>query len=137
VNCLSITEEGLGRAFTATLLLTASVAQAEASVLAGVEAMNQLRVSDEALFLESITASIAMELREDRENDHGGASSLLPPQLRAVLRLPRELRRGFVLRLLFGLPREICASILRTCPSRVDEILLDAAEALAERKYAE
>lgn len=125
-----ITNEGLGQAFRTALLLTASAERAEAAILAGIRVIDPFDVSDESLMREAMTASIAAKIHEVRveESEPG---SLLPPELRRVLRLSKDLRHGFVLRVLVGLPREVCALMLQTGTQRIDELVCDSVQALA------
>lgn len=129
---LPITNDGLGRAFRTALLLTASAERAEAAVLEAIATMDPLEFSDEALLREAMAASITSRFPEAgvEEQEHG--SSLLPLALRGILRLPRDLRQCFVLRVLVGLPREVCALILQTATrQRIDELVWNAVQALA------
>lgn len=131
VDTVPITNEGLGRAFRTALLLTASAERAEAAILEGVRAMGASEVSDESLLREVMTASIASKIHEERVEEAERDSSWLPSALRRVLRLSRNLRHCFVLRVLAGLPREVCALMLQTGPQQIDELVCDSVQALA------
>ena len=102
-----IAEEGLSRIFTATLLLVGGVEQAEAAMADAIGRMDAESISNLALLRECARAALAVPSGNDIED----ASSLLPLELRRVLRLPLELRRSFVLRMLAGLSREECADL--------------------------
>jgi hypothetical protein len=54
----------------------------------------------------------------------------LPIELQRVLLLPDDLRRGFVSRVLLGLPRGQCLKLLRLTKSELDERIGSAALAL-------
>lgn len=123
----------VGRAFTTALLLTANVAQAEAAVLDGIRALESGDVSDEKLSLMAMMAAIAP--RNDgtwHANGFEDASSILPPELTPVLRLPLHLRKCFVLRVLMSTPRERCAGLLHLDVNELDQNICLAAQALAQ-----
>jgi hypothetical protein len=58
-------------------------------------------------------------------------SSFLPLELRWVLRLVPNLRHCFVCRVLAGLPREVCASLLHLEVRQLDESTCTAVRKLA------
>jgi hypothetical protein len=127
-----ITMEALGRTFITAVLLTGSAERAEAAVLEGIKIMERGNVSDEALLLQgTLSASIAARADGGRVEEQEHASSLLPVELRRVLRLLPDFRRGFVLRVLIGLSREVCARMLQVEIQQIDELVCVAARALA------
>jgi hypothetical protein len=127
-----ITNEALGRTFITALLLTGSAERAEAAVLEGIKVTQRGEVSDEALLLQgTLSASIAAGADGPRAEEQQHASSLLPVELRRVLRLLPDFRRGFVLRVLVGLSREVCARMLQTEIQHIDELVYAATRALA------
>lgn len=116
------TNEVLRRTFTTALLLTGNVAQSEAAI-ADSFGYSQLLVQRA---LEVALAAPASATEQDV------VSSLLPPELRRVLRLPTDLRQCFVLRILAGLPGAVCAPLLHKEISQVEEAAGAAAQMLAE-----
>ena len=124
-----ITDEALGRTFITALLLTGSAERAETAVLEGIRGMDRNNVSGEALLQGTVAASIAAKIPEQRAEEQ--ASSMLPVELRRVLRLSLDFRRCFVLRVLIGLPRAVCARLLQTEIHRIDELVYASARALA------
>ena len=68
------------------------------------------------------------ELQPEQLKD---ASSLLPAELRRVLRLPAPARQCFTLRLLAGLTAKACARLLRFEVCQVDEAAILGAQMLA------
>ena len=126
-----VTNDALSRTFTTALLLTGSAERAEAAVLEGIRVMDRSRVSAEALLRTTGEASISAKIPCERVEEKESASSLLPVELRRVLRLPPDFRRCFVLRVLVGLSREVCARMLQTEIHRVDELVCVSARALA------
>jgi hypothetical protein len=120
-----ITEEAMDRAYITALLLTGSRQGAEAAVLEGIRTMEQDDVLSDALLQATLTASVAWPAEQE------GDVSSLPPELRRVLGLPPDLRRCYVLRVLAGLPRDVCAGMLNTGIHHIDELVCAAARALA------
>jgi hypothetical protein len=126
-----ITTEALDRTFITALLLTGSAQRAEAAVVEGIKATQRGKVSDETLLLQgTLSASIAAGSNSPRAAEQEHASSLLPVELRRVLRLLPYFRRGFVLRVLVGLSREVCARMLQIEIHQIDEVVRLAARAL-------
>ncbi len=124
--------QAISRGFRATLLLTGSLAQAEGAMLDAVHSLGHEEEPDDALFLRAIKAAItAGRQASARVQDFDLASSVLPLELRRVLRLPLDLRHCFVLRFLAGFSREDCAKILHLKMERVDDGVCAAAQALA------
>ena len=126
-----MTNEGLGRAFRTALLLTASAERAEAAILEGIRVIDPFDVSDQSLLRETITASITAKIHGEQVEESEQGSSWLPLDLRRVLRLSRNLRHCFVLRVLVGLPREACALMLQTGTQQIDKLVCDSVQALA------
>jgi hypothetical protein len=128
---VAMTNEVLGRPFITALLLTGSTEETEVAVLEGIKAMERHSFRGDALLQGTIAASIPTNIREELDEGQEQTSSVLPVELRRVLRLSQELRRCYVLRVLLGLPREICARMLRTEIHRIDELVCVSARALA------
>ena len=103
------------RAFTTALLLTGSAGHAEAAVMEGICSQHG-KLSAESVLHATVNASIRVEPEEDES-----ASSLLPKELRPVLRLPARSRHCYVLRILVGYSREVCASLLKTGMHNIDD----------------
>ena len=97
----------LSKAFTAALLLTGSVRNADAAVLHTIECFDFDEESAEDPILEVMKAAIegGRKTSERRPGESAEACSLLPWELRRVLRLPVDLRFCYVLRVLAGLLR--------------------------------
>jgi len=130
---IPVTSQGLCRAFRAALLLTGNIRHAEVSVLHAIQSTDSEELSDHALLHESVIA--ALDQGPPQPDD---LSSMLPVELRRVLRLPGDLRRSFVLRVLAGLSREECARLLCRDIPDVDQTVCAAAQELAlplEDKY--
>jgi hypothetical protein len=129
-----VTSEVLRKAFHTALILTGSLEQSEAAVL---ESIRWLDLDDEApgekLVRGALQAALARQRQivEQRSGELECALSLLPLELRRVLRLPADLRHCFALRILAGLPRNVCAPLLHLELCRVDETAGVAAQMLA------
>jgi hypothetical protein len=128
---LEVMPEALKRSFVAALLLTGSAGLAETAVMEGIAWMDPNRVSDESLFQATLAASMLTNSQEEGAEERERASSMLPVALARVLRLSTELRRCFVLRILAGLPREVCSRLLRIESYRIDALACAAAGILA------
>jgi hypothetical protein len=113
------------KAFVTAVLLSGSMKRAEAAMLDGIASSGD---GDE-LVGHTVTAL----LQRDGAGETTDAPASLPEELRNVLRLPADLRRCFVLRVLMGWPRERCAELLRREAGEVDRAASLAAMELAER----
>ena len=116
------TDNSLGKAFIAALLLTGSMEQAETAVLEGIRFLDPDDEPGEALL--SHTVSAAFETRPERLVSPGGlerSSAVLPRELHSVMRLSPDIRHCFVLRVLVGWSRELCARLLRLEIRQIDE----------------
>jgi hypothetical protein len=122
----------VGRAFTTALLLTANIPQAEAAVLDGIRTLESGDAPDDKLSLAAMMAAISPS-RDAMRHANGveDASSILPPELAPVLRLPLNIRKCFVLRVLLATPRERCARLLDLDVSELDHNICLAAQGLA------
>jgi DNA-directed RNA polymerase specialized sigma24 family protein len=112
----------VGKAFLTTLLLTGSAERAEAAILEGNRVTDLENAPGEALLRGAVNAAIEPPGEtSEQPQDLQRASSMLPFELRRVLHLPQALRHCFVLRVLVGLPREVCARLLHLEIRQVDE----------------
>ena len=130
----SVTSEALSRAFITTLLFTGSVSQSEAALLEGIQDLDlDDDASGELLIRTALQAAIERQGKaaEQQPEEVEYALTLVPPELRRVLRLPADLRHSFLLRILGGLPSDVCASLLHLEIRQVDEAAGDAAQMLA------
>ena len=110
-----------GRAFFAALLLTGSTELAEAAVLRAIEAWDAGAESEDALFERALEAAALTQPADEAPSaESNGAGWRLPAELQAVLELAPDQRRSFVLRILLGLPKQICARILQLNPHQMN-----------------
>ena len=116
-----------GRAFFAALLLTGSTELAEAAVLRAIDAWDAGAESEDALFERAIEAAArAQPGGADAPAEPDEAAWRLPAELQAVLELAPDQRRSFVLRILLGLPKQLCARMLQLNPYQTDLQLIAA-----------
>jgi hypothetical protein len=109
-----LTRETLENAFIVGLLLTGSMERTEIAVMESVRWSCPDDLFGEKLFRRVIHCSIETEAEfsSKRWSELNRALSILPYELRCVLALPEGLRHCFVLRILVGLPREVCSWLL-------------------------
>jgi len=119
-------ERAVGMALRTAHLLTASIQQAERAVLEAIDAFDPDRHTGEALFRKAIRAAIQLPSSQSTS-----VESFEPLELRAVLGLPDNLRRCFVLRVLAALPRPACARLLNLTAGAVDDYTCAALQRLA------
>jgi hypothetical protein len=130
----SVTSKVLSKAFNTALLLTGSVEQSEAAVLESIRCLDlDEDEPGEKLIRGALKVAITRhrEIVAQRPENLDDSLPALPPELRRVLRLSPDLRQCFALRILAGLPRNICARLLDLEFYDVDEITGLAAQRLA------
>jgi hypothetical protein len=97
----------LDMAFRTALLLAGATTTAEAAVMDGIGACEDL--SHRGLLIEAVMSTIR---RRTKSADAPDALELLPPELRRLFMLQPLSRDSFVLRILVGLSPEVCAELL-------------------------
>ena len=114
--------ETVENAFIAGLLLTGSVERAETAILESVRMSCPDDIFGESLFRRVVHYSIDQQVNgTNKPGELDRASSILPFELRCVLSLSQQLRYCYVLRILIGLPREVCAWLLHLEMSQIDQ----------------
>jgi hypothetical protein len=118
-----VSQGALCKSFVTALLITGSVKHAEAAVLESISKLKPNDGSDEALLWMAVEVSVASrgEVLELSQEELEHTLSILPFELLCVLHLAADLRYCFVCRILLGLPREACASLLRLELQQLDE----------------
>jgi DNA-directed RNA polymerase specialized sigma24 family protein len=111
----------LDMAFRAALLLAGNTKTAEASVMDGIGACEDL--SHRGLLIEAVRSTIR---RRTKSADAPDALELLPPELRRLLILQPLSRDCFVLRILVGLSPEVCAELLDVSITEFEEAVCAA-----------
>jgi len=97
----------LDMAFRTALLLAGTTKTAEAAVMDGIGACEDL--SHRGLLVETVRSILRRRTKSAHDPD---ALELLPPELRRLFMLQPLLRDCFVLRILVGLSPEACAELL-------------------------
>jgi hypothetical protein len=97
----------LDLAFRTALLLAGTSKAAEAAVMDGIGACEDL--SHRGLLIEAVRSTLR---QRTKSTDGPGALELLPPELRRLFMLQPLSRDCFVLRILVGLSPEVCAELL-------------------------
>jgi hypothetical protein len=115
-------QETIENAFIAGLLLTGSVEGAENAILESVRVSCPDDMYGETLFRRALHHSIDQQMdTAGRQNELDRAKAILPFELRCVMNLSKRLRYCYVLRILVGLPKEVCAWLLHLTISQIDE----------------
>jgi DNA-directed RNA polymerase specialized sigma24 family protein len=112
----------VNQALATAYLLTGSGERAEASVEAG---MGSWDPDDQPERLLQSVAAAAVKYVETDVDDWR-----LSSELQSVMSLSREPRRSFVLRVLLGLPPQVCARLLRVNVEELKENVLSALQQL-------
>ena len=97
----------LDMAFRTALILTGAMKTAEAAVMQGIGACEDL--SPRGLMIEAVRSAVR---RRTKSSDGPGEVECLPPELRRLFMLQPLPRHCFVLRVLVGLSPEVCAELL-------------------------
>jgi len=119
------------KSFRAALLLTGSVSQAEEALARAIEAGEPDEGSENEIFRRTLQEAVSATGDSPLQSQQKPVPGMLPPELMRFLRLPVNLRRFFVLRILAGLSKKDCADLLHVSPQEVDAGLADAARELA------
>ena len=107
--------ETIENAFIAGLLLTGSIEQAERAIVSSVHCIEPEDVCGQRVFRRVIQWSVDPPAPQRSPGFIDEASvRTLPVELGRVLYLPSDLRHCYVLRILLGLSREVCAWLLHT-----------------------
>ena len=119
-------ENTVSKAFRTAHFLTTNIRQAERAVLEAIDSFDPDRDTGESVFQRAVLAALKCASSEWQPTE-----SLEPPELRAVLSLPDNLRRCFVLRVLVGFSRPACARLLNMTIATVNEYTCAALQRLA------
>lgn len=115
------------RSSITSYLLLGSSSQTEIAVLKAIECWNP-DSGEPALVQRAVEASLRSFDADSgaEQTESFNAETWLPVELLPVFRLPRTLRICYVLRVLAGLPAELCDQITGIEPSRVDRLAVIA-----------
>jgi hypothetical protein len=111
----------INRTFLTAHLLTGGTAQAESAMMEAIASwhpdQSQTKLCELVLHA---ALRVGGEGAQSNANDTGRASGALPVELQNVLCLSPQLRQCYVLRILVGMPRKVCARLLLMAEQRVD-----------------
>lgn len=110
--------KALDMAFHAALLLTGAMKTAEAAVMQGIGACEDLSLR--GLPIEAVRSAVR---RRTKSSDGPYEVEDLPAELRRLFMLQPLLRYCFVLRILVGLSPEVCAELLEISVSEFEDAL--------------
>jgi hypothetical protein len=119
----------IDRAILTAHLLTGSLQEAERAALKAIDSWNPDEEPEDVVFNSVLEAAARVQPQQDATGADACASDL-PNELKAVLRLAPRLRSCFVLRILVGLPSQVCARLLRLQSKQVDEYTCAALQSL-------
>ncbi len=128
----------MGRIFNVALLLTGAATSAEHAVIEALSSLDPETVTAEALLRATIAMSVRhAEIYDAEFNNPEADYPALPIELRNVLEMEPALRQCFVLRVLLGLPVEVCASLLRLNKCQIAANVCVAMQSLANTRENE
>jgi len=122
---MNMVRSALDTAFSSALLLGGSTKMAEAAVFDAIESSED--VSQSSLLIETAKSLVRRRKNTVRRLD---VCALLPFELGRLLLLDPMGRDSFVLRILVGLPPEVCAGILEVSVPELEEALFRALQEL-------
>jgi hypothetical protein len=120
--------EVLERVFLVALLITGNMDGAEDAVLDGIAALDGT-ISSDGLLLATLKSAI--ERGEQHCGETDDISPSVPFELRRILLLSPDIRACFVLRVLLGMPSEMCSEVLRIPIQEIGHSVSDAMQQLA------
>jgi hypothetical protein len=122
----------MGGAFITSLLLTANLEHAENAMLDAIDFLDPENESEGALLRGAVQASLAASVAVPSSRvEAQRACTIVPSELCKVLHLAPYLRHCFVLRVLLGWSREVCALLLGLRNEQIEERTSAALLALA------
>jgi hypothetical protein len=124
--------ETIENAFIVGLLLTGSIKQAERAIVDSIHCSETEDICGQRVFRRVIQWAVdPQEQRSCRVIDRASVR-ILPFELGCVLHLPPDLRHCYVLRILVGLSRDVCAWLLHTDVELIGQRTQSAVNGLAQ-----
>jgi len=120
-------QHALTQAIVTAYLITGSARQSEAVVTRAIAEWDPEKGVRSLL---ELAAVLALKYKQGEGDEWS-----LPTELQNIARLPRNVRRVFVLRILLGLPRDVCAKALDLRLERVDQQTCAALVALNTQNF--
>jgi len=127
--CKDKLQHELTQAIVTAYLITGSTGQSEAAVMAAIE---QWEPNKGVKSLLELVAGLAVKYEGGQRDEWP-----LRGELQNVVRLPLNARRSFVLRILLGVPREVCTKLLHLNTDEVDYQTCAALVALGGPEFRE
>lgn len=129
----------LTRSFVSAHLLTGDTTRAEKAVMEAIKTWNPNEDEEQDLFQITLRTAVQMstDVYSELSDGERTADQPLPVELRQILKLPRLLRCSFVLRILIGLPSQVCAQTLHLGVPQMDDYSCEAMKTLAFLDRAE
>jgi hypothetical protein len=123
IDAKSRIECTISKALMTARLLTASIEQAESAIMKALDSWDPATENEEALFQQVLHAAVdsGSTVSAFSRKPTDTLPTGVPVELRGVIALPLQLRRCFVLRILAGLSRAVCAQMLNVHARRVDQ----------------
>jgi hypothetical protein len=123
----------LKRSILAAHLLIGDITEAENVVMEAIDAWEPDDAAGEQLFQTTLRAAARRSIAffSAGSNETAALNWELPIELLRVLKLPSELRQSFVLRVLLGLPSQVCTQILELAVHEVSEYTCAAMKRLS------
>jgi hypothetical protein len=124
--------ETIENAFIVGLLLTGSIEQAERAIVDSIHCSETKDVCGQRVFRRVIQWAVDPQEHRSRRVIDEASVRILPFELGCVLHLPPDLRHCYVLRILVGLSREVCAWLLHTDVEQISQRTQSAVSGLAQ-----
>jgi hypothetical protein len=124
--------ETIANAFVVGLLLTGSIEQAERAIVDSIHCSETEDVCGQQVFRRVIQWAVDPQEQRSRRVIDQASVRILPFELGCVLHLPPDLRHCYVLRILVGLSREVCAWLLHTDVEQISHHTQSAVNGLAQ-----
>ena len=124
--------ETIENAFIVGLLLTGSIEQAERAIVDSIHCNETEDVCGQRVFRRVIQWAVDPQEQRSRRVINQASIRILPFELGRVLHLPPKVRHCYVLRILVGLSREVCAWLLHTDVEQISERTQSAVNGVAQ-----
>ena len=124
--------ETIENAFIVGLLLTGSIEQAERAIVDSIHCSETEDVCGQRVFRRVIQWAVDPQEQRSRRVIDEASVRILPFELGCVLHLQPDLRHCYVLRMLVGLSREVCAWLLHTDVEQISQRTQSAVSGLAQ-----
>ena len=127
------TQQAIKQAFWPAVLLSADTKRAEEAIADAIRILEPEDFATDAFLICVLTLLIQRSrlFVDQRESDRDLSLSIFPIELQCVLRLPTSYRHCYVLRILLGLPDDLCTGLLHLDKRALSKITSAAVGRLA------